>query len=164
MNTFTLFLSTIIVCYIIGKFIERLHFHNIQKREKRFKSLSAFTTEKSHTIDPTEEMKMVYGNIVIGIDYYKRVIGFLRKIRGGPLRTHERVIERARREAILRMKNQAYNWGAYKIINMRIETSAIGSTQYPSTEIYVYATGIKRKNTHQLTYITSHTLQPNTPS
>lgn len=162
MNSFTVFLSTLIVCYIIGKFIECLHFHNIQKREKRFKSLSIFTTEKSHTIDPTEEVKMVYGSIVIGIDYYKRVIGSLRRIRGGPMRTHERVIERARREAILRMKKQAYNWGAYKVINMKLETSAIGSVKHPSIEIYAYGTGIKRKNTRShLPYITSYTPRPN---
>ena len=67
---------------------------------------------------------MVYGNAVISIDYFKRLLAGLRKIFGGTVKSYESLLDRARREAILRMKEMAQ--GSTIIVNVRIETSTIG--------------------------------------
>ena len=58
------------------------------------------------------------------IDYFKRFLAGLRNIFGGTVRSYESLIDRARREAVLRMKEMAGD--ASVIVNVRIETSNIG--------------------------------------
>jgi uncharacterized protein YbjQ (UPF0145 family) len=60
------------------------------------------------------------------------------------------LVDRARREAILRMKQQARNLGAGMIINMRLETSTIGRSankkkRIGSIEAIAYGTAIVKK-------------------
>ena len=70
---------------------------------------------------------MVCGSAVISIDYFKRILAGLRNIFGGTVKSYETLIDRARREALLRMKEKADD--ATMIINVRIETSTIGKTK-----------------------------------
>ena len=86
---------------------------------------------------------MVYGSAVISIDYFKRFLGGLRNIFGGELSSFETVLDRARREAILRMKEMAGNAGI--IINTRVETSTIGTTSKKGigcSEVLAYGTAL----------------------
>ena len=88
-------------------------------------------------------MELVTGNAVISVDYFKRVAAGLRKLFGGNLTTYETLVDRARREAILRLKESCQ--GATQIINLRIETSSISqgkSNQIGSVEVLAYATAI----------------------
>lgn len=88
---------------------------------------------------------MVYGNAVISIDYFKRFLAGLRNILGGTVKSYESLIDRARREAVLRMKAMAGD--AAVIVNMRIETSNIGMTAgkkgMGSVEAHAYGTALK---------------------
>ena len=65
------------------------------------------------------------GSVVISSDYFKAFISKLRLILGGRMREFEPLLDRARREAILRMKEKAVFWGAKRIINLRIECSSV---------------------------------------
>ena len=60
---------------------------------------------------------------------------------------YESLLDRGRREAILRMKEQAIAWGATQVINVRLETSSIGKQTggkgLVSIEVIAYGTGIK---------------------
>jgi uncharacterized protein YbjQ (UPF0145 family) len=64
--------------------------------------------------------------VVISLDYFKRILAGLRNIFGGEISSYETLIDRARREAILRMKERSK--GASIILNVRIETSSIGQS------------------------------------
>ena len=69
----------------------------------------------------------------------------LRKIFGGEVLSYETLIDRARREAVLRMKEEAEK--ADVILNLRIETSSIGQTANKrntigSIEAIAYGTAI----------------------
>jgi uncharacterized protein YbjQ (UPF0145 family) len=61
---------------------------------------------------------------VISVDYFKRLLAGLRNIFGGRVKSYESLIDRARREALLRMKAMAGD--ATVIVNVRIETATIG--------------------------------------
>ena len=90
---------------------------------------------------------MVYGSAVISIDYFKRILAALRNIFGGTITAYETLLDRARREAVLRMKEMAGD--ATMIVNVRIETATIGRKAHKRSvgclEAIAYGTAIKTK-------------------
>lgn len=119
------FLILITVGYIAGTLAEKRHYRSIRKRENAFLNLPAVTMKDvDYPSEKVESAQMVYGSAVISIDYFKRMLAGLRNIFGGTVKSYETLIDRARREALLRMKEMAV--GATVIVNVRIETSTIG--------------------------------------
>lgn len=119
------FLALIVVGYVAGTLTEKRHYRSIHRREEAFLPLPAVTIK---TVDyPEEKVKsaeLVYGSAVISVDYFKRILAGLRNIFGGTVKSYESLIDRARREALLRMKEMAAD--ATVIVNVRIETATIG--------------------------------------
>jgi uncharacterized protein YbjQ (UPF0145 family) len=61
------------------------------------------------------------------------------------VKSYESLVDRARREAILRMKEQAIERGAVVVTNVRIETSSISKGQgkaIGSIEVLAYGTSV----------------------
>jgi len=90
---------------------------------------------------------MVSGSVVISIDYFKRLLGNLRNLFGGRVKAYESLLDRARREAVLRMKEEAQARGGEMITNLRMETSTLtGSAnqrgQIGSVEVIAYGTAV----------------------
>ena len=77
-----------------------------------------------YTDDQIEFATLVSGSAVISIDYFKRLLASLRNIFGGTIKSYESLLDRARREALLRMRESAPDAGV--IVNVRIETASIG--------------------------------------
>ena len=120
-----IFLVLIAVGYIAGTLAEKRHYRSIRKRENAFLNLPAVTMKGvDYPAEKVKSAQMVYGSAVISIDYFKRMLAGLRNIFGGTVKSYETLIDRARREALLRMKEMA--GGATVIVNVRIETSTIG--------------------------------------
>lgn len=128
-----------------GSYLEQKHYRSIREREEKFKSLPAFTTRKCDQLQ-VDDCKLVAGCTAISIDYFKNFSGVLRNIFGGRVAAYETLIDRARREAVLRMKEQAIGYDI--IMNMRIETSSIGGEKkgkqgVVSIEALAYGTALK---------------------
>ena len=90
--------------------------------------------------------ELVHGNVVISSDYFKMFVASLRKLVGGRLRSYESLLDRGRREAVLRMKQQAQSLGANQVINVKFETSSISKGaqgNLGSIEVLVYGSAIK---------------------
>lgn len=120
-------LALIIFGYVAGTLTEKRHFRSIINREKAYLHLPAVTTKAfPYSESKIEAAKLVYGSAVISVDYFKRFLAGIRNIFGGTVTSYESLIDRARRESLLRMKEMAKD--ASIIINVRIETSAIGKT------------------------------------
>ncbi len=120
-----IFLILITIGYIAGTLAEKRHYRSIRKRENAFLSLPAVTMKGvDYPGEKVKSAQMVYGSAVISIDYFKRMLAGLRNIFGGTVKSYEPLIDRARREALLRMKEMAGS--ATVIVNVRIETSTIG--------------------------------------
>jgi len=139
-------LVLLLVGYTAGTFAERRHYRSIEERERALVTLPAVTFKDVPGHD-TKESFLVMGNAVISIDYFKRFLAILRNIFGGRVSSYESLVDRARREAILRMKEAAKEHGADIIINMRIETSAIGASanrkkHIGSVEAIAYGTAL----------------------
>ncbi|WP_461538412.1 YbjQ family protein [Spongorhabdus nitratireducens] len=140
-----IFLSLLILGYVFGRMAESRHFKSILNREEQLRDILTFN---ERTLPPGYEQasgELVGGNVVISIDYFKQISAGLRNLFGGRVSAYETLIERARREAILRMKQEARLKGASKIINVRLETASIskgGQDQIGSVEVYAYGTAL----------------------
>ena len=110
-----------------GFLTESRHFRDIRKRENSHAGMivSDLRTCQPGT-DPGMGATLVMGQVVIATDYMKSFLSGLRMIIGGELRCYETLVDRARREAILRVLEQADNLGYNAVCNLRLETSDIG--------------------------------------
>ncbi len=141
-------LLLLVTAYFTGRGMERAHFRSIRRREQASKRMPIIT---SRTIDPTKTVEragLVTGHVVVSTDYFKRFLASLRNIFGGRVKSYETMLDRGRRESILRMKAAALHMGANMVINVRMETSAIGK-QGPQNkglgaiEVLAYGTALK---------------------
>jgi uncharacterized protein YbjQ (UPF0145 family) len=141
-------LLLLIGTYLIGSAIERNHYREIRIRElrsRRFPTVNFRTPPKSWNI---VEAEMVAGNVVISIDYFKRFLAGLRMLFGGRVSAYEALLDRARREAMLRMKEDAFERGYNAVLNVRIETSRLASSNRKGegtagVEILAFGTAVK---------------------
>ncbi len=139
-------LGLLAVGYFSGTRLERKHYRDIIQREKATRDTPA-TTFVPDAWEITEST-LVQGNIVVSLDYFKRFLATLRGIFGGRIKAYEPLLDRARREAILRMKESAIQGGYDAVINVRLETSRLASSRSDGkgtsgVEMLAFGTAVK---------------------
>ena len=137
----------VVIAMIVGSILEKKHFQSIKAREEKFFSIATLNTKEIPDDQPIHDARMVTGSVVVSIDYFKRFLASLRNIFGGEVKAYCSLLDRGRREAILRMKEDFPD--ADMIINFRVETSSIskgGKKSLGSTEVMAYGTAIKFAN------------------
>jgi len=134
----------ILLAMVTGTLLEKAHFKRIHQRESRFSGLPTLNTKQVPKAQAISESRLVMGDVVVSIDYFKRFLASLRNIFGGEVKSYGSLIDRGRREAILRMKEQCPD--ADLIINVRVETSSRsqgGDKRLGSVEVLAYGTAIR---------------------
>lgn len=140
-----IFATLMIIGYVFGSRNEKKHFKSIIEREEKYKGLLSFSVRFPPPSVERVDTVLVGGNVVISVDYFKRIVAGLRSIVGGRVSAYESLLERARREAILRMKEEASAKGAKMIVNVKLETASITKgqkQQVGSVEVYAYGTAL----------------------
>jgi len=120
------FLLLLVIGYLFGRMAERRHYRSIIRREAAFRRIPVFATR--HLPDDLQSESraiLVMGSVVISVDYFKRFLAGLRMLVGGRMVAYESLIDRARREAVLRMQDQARIKGANSVFNIKFETASI---------------------------------------
>ena len=134
----------IVVGRVVGSSIERKHYASIEDREARFQGQPALSTKDSDAPGAVRSASLATGSVVLSVDHFKRFLSGFRMIFGGEVRSYSSLIERARREAVLRMKESQPDAHAY--INTRLETSTISSTTgnegIGTIEVLAYGTAV----------------------
>jgi uncharacterized protein YbjQ (UPF0145 family) len=115
--------------WISGGILERRHLKNLLLLESGSRGVLAVTIEDLPPDWHVESCELVMGNVVISQDYFKRFAASIKGIFGGNIRVFEPLLERARREALIRMKGVAHARGYDTIINVRIETATLASAR-----------------------------------
>lgn len=77
------------------------------------------------TLAADSEGTLVLGSVVIAQDYFKMIIARVLSLFGKNLTTYETLLDRARREAIVRMRMQANAKGYTHIYGLRLEVTNI---------------------------------------
>ncbi|MCA9400595.1 MAG: YbjQ family protein [Candidatus Omnitrophica bacterium] len=144
------FFGFIIATYFIGKRIEQNHYLRIAQKEEELLHIPSVTAQKCYEDYQIEDSFIVSGNVVISGDYFRMILAGLLKFFGGRIVGYESLIDRARREAVIRMKQEAKDRGAHAVINTRFETSKLDSMMNQNStgmfEILVYGTALKLKH------------------
>jgi len=147
---FGLPLIVLMVAYFIGSSIEKNHFANIREREDDLHGFPVVSFDTMPDDWNVSSSDMVTGSIVVSLDYFKRVIAGLRGLIGGRIKTYEPLLERARREALLRMTESARAQGYDAIFNVRLETSRLANAARDGkgtagVEMLAFGTAVKLK-------------------
>lgn len=130
--------------YVFGQLAEKRHFRSIIAREAELQDLLCFS-ERSIPAAYSGDAALVCGSVVISIDYFKRFVAGLRNFIGGRVSSYESLLERARREAMLRMKEEARARGASSVWNVRLETASIAKDNdqtIGAVEVVAYGTAV----------------------
>lgn len=144
MSDLIIFLVLLAMGYGFGRYAEQRHYRSIIEREQ---ALTAIPTVASRTPpkDQQYQQQLVSGGVVISVDYFKRFLSTLRNLFGGRMVAYETLLDRARREAILRMKEQAQQAGASYVFNLKLETASISKGKgdsIGSVEVFAYGTAM----------------------
>ena len=122
--------APLVVLFVVGWFFgarhERQHLAQLAISEKALKHIIV-STERFYqpTLADGTQGELVLGSVVIAQDYFKMVIARVLSIFGKNLTTYETLLERARREALVRMRTQAHAKGYSHIYGLRFEVSNI---------------------------------------
>lgn len=136
---FGIFLCLMLLGLIFGRHAERKHYESILQREDALRHILLISTKT-----PPPEMtqaQLVMGNVVVASDYFKQFVAWLRSLFGGHVISFESLLDRARREAILRMKEKAHKQGANVICNVKFTTVSINKDAASSSTVEAMAFG-----------------------
>jgi len=145
---FGLPILVLVIAYFIGSWIEKKHFQNIREREAKVHGFPVVSFDTMPDDWSVSSSHMVTGSIVVSLDYFKRVIAGLKGLVGGRIKTYEPLLDRARREAVLRMTEEAQEQGYNAIFNVRLETSRLANARrdgkgVAGVEMLAFGTAVK---------------------
>ena len=147
MTDLIIFLALLATGYTVGRIAERRHYRSILAREKEMANVMVFSN-RFPPLAQQASQALVTGSVVISEDYFKRVVSGLQSLLGGRLRAYESLLDRARREAVLRMKQEARDKGAKMIINVKFQTFSIpgrNPRSFGAVEVMAYGTALTQR-------------------
>ena len=141
----------ILLFFVIGKLVERSHYRSLVRREAALKHIVVTNLREVPEGVTAGGSFLVEGDVVVAPDYFKTWWAGIKTLIGGRLGTLVTLMERARRESLVRMKERAAAGGARFIIGVRFETASLrrvsgqGDQQQGAAmvEMLCYGTAIK---------------------
>lgn len=130
---------------VVGRWIERRHYASLRRRERELAGILVFAVRFPPPRLAASTATLVAGSVVIADDYFKSLMAGLHSFFGGRVRSYESLVDRARREAVLRMKAEARQRGAGMIVNVKFQTFSIPGRRPGSTravEVLAYGTAV----------------------
>ncbi len=114
---------------IAGSLAERRHLRSLEAREAQHRDvlvtdLKSFPDACAGPYPP----RLVVAEVVIASDYLKSFLASLRQIFGGEMRSFGTLMIRGRREALMRLIQQARAEGYNALGNVRLEPADIGGS------------------------------------
>jgi uncharacterized protein YbjQ (UPF0145 family) len=115
--------------FLCGRFSEKKHLSSLEEREGEFSDFLVTDLKTFPMIaDGSKTPEMLIGEVTIATDYFKTFAGSVKNFFGGEMRGFETLKTRARREAVLRIIEQAKAKGFNAVCNLRLETADIGGS------------------------------------
>ena len=128
--------------WLLATWFERRHIKSINEREIPLQGISVNTAKRIPPCQP-EGVTLLIGSVVVAHDYFRTLIIFLRSVIGGNIKPYERLVQRGRREALIRLKEEAELRGIDKVINVRFTTNAVAGRFLHAIEMVAYGTGVR---------------------
>lgn len=131
----------LVLGYLFGRLAERRHFRKLVEREAATRYLPVVASRYPPE-DRLYSQQLVSGNVVIASDYFKAFLAGLINIFGGRVTPFESMLDRARRESVLRMKDAAIALNAAYVFNIKFETSRVATGKIAAMEVLAYGTAL----------------------
>nr|WP_314229787.1 YbjQ family protein [uncultured Kingella sp.] len=140
----------LVITFFTGSRNEKKHYASILAREEKLHHIMVIPLKRPPEDFVTQQL--VRGSVVVSSNYFSRMLAGFRNFFGGNVRSYETLLDRARREAILRMKEEAEALGADIVFNMKFETASLDNIHVPqqggtqgTVEVLAYGTAGKMK-------------------
>jgi len=133
--------ALLVLGYLFGRVAEKRHYKRLVKREAETQSLPVVATRYPPE-DRVYRQQLVTGSVVIASDYFKVFLAGLINIFGGRVTPFESMLDRARRESVLRMKDQATELDAAYVFNIKFDTTQISTGRLAAMEVLAYGTAM----------------------
>ena len=114
--------------FLLGRRAEKRHEASLARREADLASIVATGEGLPDNASPAPAPMLVTGEVAIASDGFKNWIFGFRNLFGGESKSFTRLFERARREAMARMKESARAQGYDAICNIRFDSADIGGS------------------------------------
>ena len=131
----------LVLGFLFGRVAEKRHFKQLVEREENSRELPVVATRYPPE-DRIYRQQLVTGNVVIASDYFKVFLAGLINIFGGRVTPFESMLDRARRESLLRMKDQAAELDAAYVFNIKFDTTRIATGRLAAMEVLAYGTAM----------------------
>jgi uncharacterized protein YbjQ (UPF0145 family) len=128
--------------WLLAGWFERRHIRSMSIREIPLQHIS-INNFKDHPPCEPEGCTLLIGSVVVAHDYFRTLIIIIRRLIGGNIKPYERLVERGRREALIRLKEEADLRGIDKLINIRFGTTSVSGRFLHAVEMVAYGTGIR---------------------
>lgn len=123
--------------WYFGTRAERRHLAQLDEQEKLLGHIIV-SSERFFVPKTTQDGKLVVGSVVVAQDYFKHIVARVLNLLGKNLTVFERLLERSRREAVVRLKREADLAGYNQVFGVRLQSSIIGG----GVETIAYGTAI----------------------
>lgn len=132
----------------VGGFTARAHRRSLDRREAELSTIEVNNLKFVRDPGSAADSRMVLGQVVIATDYFKSFATALRNLVGGEMRSAESLMTRARREALVRMLEDARSMNASEVWNVRFGFSNVsqmrGKQGAMQVEVFAWGTAVRR--------------------
>ena len=128
--------------WLLASWFERRHLRSLSAREAPLQHIRINTSKHLTSCEP-EACTLLIGSVVVAHDYFRTLIIAIRRLIGGNISPYERLVQRGRREALIRLKEEADLRDIDKVINIRFGTTTISGRFLRAIEMVAYGTGIR---------------------
>lgn len=129
----------------MGVWITRRHETDLAQRELAVAHIYVHNTGRLQdaVLGPHPPV-MVTSEVTLGVDHFRGFLGQWKSLFGGQVRSYQMVLDRARREVVMRMLEQTHALGYNALANVRIDFADISGSalrRRKAADISVLASG-----------------------
>jgi uncharacterized protein YbjQ (UPF0145 family) len=137
-----------LVGWWVGRSREQAHLAELDQKERALADIALTNCRHAPSSWAIDSPQLVTGSVVISWDYFKAVVSSFHRLIGGRITSLESLVDRARREALVRLKEDARAAGYDGLIGLRLETARLsnnsGSQGLGGVEVLAYGTAVRR--------------------
>lgn len=131
-------LVLVAIGWYFGTRAERGHLKSLIIDEQKYQHIQV-SSERFYEPKGVNESILVVGSVVIVQDKFKQAVAAILSLFGKNLTVYETLLDRARREAVLRAKRQANDAGCHALYGLRFEMTEVQG----GVEILAYGVAVR---------------------
>lgn len=131
-------LVLVAIGWYFGTRAERGHLKSLIIDEQKYQHIQV-SSERFYEPKGVNKSILVVGSVVIAQDKFKQAVAAILSLFGKNLTVYEMLLDRARREAVLRAKRQANDAGCRALYGLRFEMTEVEG----GVEVLAYGVAVK---------------------